>query len=138
MNPSIGPLMLRALILSLGLWASAPASVQAALELVMVEEAGCVWCARWNADIGPIYPKTEEGEAAPLRRIDLREDLPEDLELARPAVFTPTFVLVQDGVELSRIEGYPGEDFFWGLLGRMLEQAEGGTYSEGDAEVTQP
>lgn len=130
--------MLRALILSLGLWASAPASVQAALELVMVEEAGCVWCARWNADIGPIYPKTKEGEAAPLRRIDLREDLPEDLELARPAVFTPTFVLVQDGVELSRIEGYPGEDFFWGLLGRMLEQAEGGTDSEGDAEVTQP
>ena len=29
-----------------------------------------------------------------------------------------------DGNEVSRIEGYPGEDFFWGLLGRMLSDAK--------------
>jgi hypothetical protein len=28
-----------------------------------------------------------------------------------------------EGQEAGRIEGYPGEDFFWGLLGRMLEEA---------------
>ena len=28
----------------------------AAYELVMVEEHGCPWCARWNAEIGPVYP----------------------------------------------------------------------------------
>ncbi len=37
-------------------------------------------------------------------------------------LFTPTFVLVENGVELARIEGYPGEDFFWGLLGMILKQ----------------
>jgi hypothetical protein len=92
----------------------------AAAELVMVEEHGCVWCEAWNDEVAPIYPKTAEGEYAPLRRIDMHEPLPMDIEFASRPVFTPTFVLVDNGQELGRIEGYPGEDFFWGLLERML------------------
>ena len=94
------------------------------LELVMVEQAGCAWCARWNREIGPIYPKTAEGEAAPLRRIDLRQPVPEDLTLEGRVIFTPTFILVRDGVEIDRLEGYPGEDFFWPILTAMLERAQ--------------
>jgi len=29
--------------------------------------------------------------------------------------------LLEDGTEIGRIEGYPGEDFFWGLLTQMME-----------------
>ncbi|UWR27767.1 hypothetical protein K3757_07485 [Sulfitobacter sp. S223] len=100
-------------------------SVSAALadvRLIMVEEEGCMWCARWNEEISEIYPKTAEGQAAPLRRIDIRAPSPDDLTFARPLFFTPTFVLVVDNTEVSRIEGYPGEDFFWGLLKQMLER----------------
>lgn len=92
--------------------------------LIMAEEAGCVWCARWNRDIAPIYPKTPEGQAAPLRRINIHDDLPADISFKTRITFTPTFILVNEGREISRIEGYPGEDFFWGLLGKMLEEAE--------------
>lgn len=92
------------------------------LRLVMVEEAGCVWCAEWNEALGPIYPKTEEGKLAPLRRVDIH-DLPDDLDFARPVRFTPTFVLMRDGVETGRIDGYPGEDFFWGLLAELIREA---------------
>lgn len=96
----------------------------AALELVMVEQAGCAWCARWDREVAPEYPLTEEGQAAPLRRIDLHQPVPEDLALDSRPRLTPTFVLVDDeGRELGRIEGYPGEDFFWGLLGVLLERA---------------
>lgn len=91
-----------------------------AAELVMVEEPGCVWCARWNDEIAPAYPKTDEGRFAPLRRVDIRA-IPRDIETLRRVGFTPTFLLVQDGRELARIEGYPGEDFFWPLLTRMLQ-----------------
>lgn len=94
----------------------------AAAELIMVEEAGCVWCARWNRDVSEVYPKTAEGRIAPLRRIDIHADYPADLSFARPLYFTPTFVLVEAGRELGRIEGYPGEDFFWGLLGVILSE----------------
>ena len=90
--------------------------------LLMAEEPGCMWCARWHAEIGPIYPKTSEGSAAPLRRINLRDPLPEDIKLARRVTFTPTIVLQVNATERNRIEGYPGEDFFWGLLGQMLGQ----------------
>ena len=91
--------------------------------LVMVEEKGCVWCARWNDEISHIYPKTPEGQAAPLHRIDIHAPEPEGFSFTRKLTFTPTFVLMVDGKEASRIEGYPGEDFFWGLLGQMLERA---------------
>ena len=87
----------------------------------MVEQPGCGWCAKWNREIAAIYPKTPEGRAAPRRRVDLRER-PADLTYARGVLFTPTFILVENGVELARIEGYPGEDFFWGLLAMMLKQ----------------
>jgi hypothetical protein len=97
------------------------APVAQAETLVMVEEVGCIYCARFNAQIAPAYPKTAEGRFAPLRRIEITDPLPADLHLDAPAVFTPTFVLVDDdGHELSRIEGYPGEEFFWPLLGAML------------------
>lgn len=92
-----------------------------AAELVMVEQPGCAWCAKWNREISAIYPKTPEGQAAPLRRVDLRAK-PNDLTYARRVLFTPTFILIENGIELARIEGYPGEAFFWGLLGMMLEQ----------------
>ncbi|MCB2135151.1 MAG: thioredoxin family protein, partial [Rhodobacteraceae bacterium] len=89
------------------------AAAVSAAELIMVEENGCVWCARWNSEIGPIYPRTLEGKTAPLRRVDIREAPPPGVSFKAPAIYTPTFVLVENGAEIGRIEGYPGEDFFW-------------------------
>lgn len=98
------------------------ASSAQSAELIMVEEKGCPWCARWDAEIAPIYPLTEEGKTVPLRRIDLHGRRPENIEFRRPISFTPTFVLVANGKELGRIEGYPGEDFFWPLLNKLLKK----------------
>lgn len=93
------------------------------VNLVMAEEPGCIYCARWNEEIAEAYPKTAEGRAAPLVRYDLQRD-PAPAELSSRVIFTPTFLLVRDGVEIDRLEGYPGEDFFWGLLGQMLDRAD--------------
>ena len=117
-------MFLRRLLLSTFLMLASAVTAAADLTLVMVEEDGCVWCARWNDEIAHIYPKTPEGQSAPLRRIDIHTALPDDLTFARRLSFTPTFVLMQDNLEISRIEGYPGEDFFWGLLEKMLEIAD--------------
>jgi len=86
----------------------------------MVEAAGCIYCQRWHAEVGDAYGNTDDGRAAPLLRADLRDPLPEGVTLRAPAVFTPTFVLLDDGREVGRIEGYPGEHFFWPLLGRLI------------------
>lgn len=96
----------------------------AGLELLMIEQPGCIYCARWHEEVGPEYPITDEGIAAPLRQINLRDPLPEGVSILRPAVFTPTFILLKDGAEAGRIEGYPGEDFFWPMLGSMIRDAK--------------
>ena len=100
-----------------------PFAASAEPRLLMAEEEGCFWCAKWHEEIGPIYPKTVEGRTAPLQRYDLHDETP-DVEFVRSVQFTPTFILVNDDVEVGRVEGYPGEDFFWGLLGMMFEKAE--------------
>jgi len=97
-----------------------PATGSRAAELVMFERPGCVWCARFNAEIAPVYAKTEESQAAPLRRVDLNGPLPADLAGIDPGAFTPTFVVVKEGREIGRIRGYPGDAFFFGLLDRIL------------------
>jgi hypothetical protein len=117
---SIGLVVGAAATLGVGLGPSAGEAVAA--ELVMFGERGCSWCARFEAEIGAIYPKTEEGRRAPLRRVDLDEGIPSELaHLGRPRVI-PTFVLLHGGREVGRVLGYPGEVHFWGLLGMLLER----------------
>ncbi|MFC6640370.1 hypothetical protein [Sulfitobacter profundi] len=89
-----------------------------AVELVMVEQPGCIYCERWDKEIAPAYPKTAEGEFAPLRRVDI--SVVEDSVTQRAVVFTPTFLLVEDDTELGRLEGYPGAEFFWPMLNMLL------------------
>lgn len=91
-----------------------------AAELVMFESATCTWCDRWNEEIAPIYPKTNEGRCAPLRRVDIGDPRPQDLQGIERIVYTPTFVVVDDGQEVGRLVGYPGEDFFWPLIADQL------------------
>ena len=90
------------------------------LELLMFEQPGCIYCARWHEEVGPEYPITDEGKAAPLRQLQLRDRLPADIEIVSQPVFTPTFILIENGAEVGRIEGYPGEDFFWPLLSQLI------------------
>jgi len=94
----------------------------AATELIMIEEAGCHWCERWDKEIGVVYHKTDEAQIAPLRRIDMHGSLPRDLTYLRKGSFTPTFVLVSRGREVGRIRGYPGEDFFWPMLHKLMDK----------------
>lgn len=99
-------------------------STQAPAEtrLLMLDQAACEWCERWDSEVGVVYTRTAEGRRAPLIRSNIRAPLPDRVVLSRSARFTPTFVLVEDGVEIGRIEGYPGEDFFYGMLQQLLER----------------
>lgn len=108
-------------LFSIALLAGAPAK---ALELIMIEQAGCVYCERFDREIAPAYSKTTEGARAPLRSVDLHKKWPDDLSNIRVERFTPTFVLVHNNAELGRIRGYPGDEHFWFLLNQMFESIE--------------
>jgi hypothetical protein len=89
-------------------------------ELLMLEQPGCVWCARFDAEIAPAWPKTPEGKRAPLRRVDITEAWPEDLAAVQKERFTPTFVLMEGGKEIGRLRGYVGDEFFWYRIGELM------------------
>lgn len=115
----------RTILTAVALCLSAVSPLLAETRLVMVEQHGCVYCQRWDREVGDAYDKTAEGRFAPLLRADIKDGPPEGFSYARRVNFTPTFILTEDGVEIGRIEGYPGEDFFWGLLGMMLTAKTG-------------
>lgn len=108
------------------------------LALIMVEQPGCRWCQKWDAEIAPIWPNSDEGRAAPLRRIQLHAPVPDDLALQGQVLFTPTFILTEDGAERSRLEGYPGEDFFWPIITGMIAEARSGAGVAGSATPVAP
>jgi thioredoxin-related protein len=92
-----------------------------AAELIMFYRDGCPYCAAWEREIAPIYDKTDVARQAPLRRVNLDRETAQVVLRSR-VIYTPTFVLADSNREVARIEGYPGHDFFWTLLERMVEQ----------------
>jgi hypothetical protein len=137
-----GRAVLALLGLVLGSLATAPAIAQlaSAPELVMFMEAGCPWCRLWDREVGEAYPRSEEGLRAPLRRIHISEARRSGLTLSAAVTVTPTFVLIDRGVELGRITGYPGADFFWGMLGELIARLPAPPVENGsrDARSSEP
>lgn len=91
--------------------------------LMMVRRKGCVYCAQWDREIAPIYDRHAEGRAAPLFMVDADGPYPDGLALDRMPWLTPSFILLRDGREMARFEGYPGADKFFAVLADMQQQA---------------
>jgi hypothetical protein len=119
-TPLKRPFLLAAAVAAGLLW---PA-LSSAAELVMFEQGGCVWCARWNRDVGPVYGKTAEAKVLPLRRVDIAQQAAAGIALDAPVRYTPTFVVVDNGREIGRITGYINDGAFWGLLDALEAKLE--------------
>lgn len=88
--------------------------------LIMVDDPACHYCRRWWKEVGGGYPRTAEGRAAPLKRVGRDAKI---LTGFAPVIYTPTFILAQNGRELGRITGYPGQLYFWEELSAMMASA---------------
>ncbi len=91
-----------------------------AAELVVFNSARCPYCIAFEREIGRDYSKSAEAQQAPLRRVDLDARRPADLARIKGVEGTPTFVLMHEGREVGRIEGYPGNRLFYPELRRLL------------------
>jgi hypothetical protein len=88
--------------------------------LIMVDDPACHYCRRWNKEVGGGYSRTAEGLAAPLKRVGRDSKI---LAGFAPVIYAPTFILAQNGRELGRITGYPGQLYFWEELSQMMSSA---------------
>lgn len=92
----------------------------------MFDDPGCPYCRKWHSEVGSAYRNSDEGRQAPLRVVQVRAGRPSGVTLASPVRYTPTFVLVQDGREIGRVNGYGGADFFWGQLEPLMKKLRPG------------
>lgn len=99
---------------------SAEARPASNVRLLMVEAPNCIYCRKWDTEIGPRYAKSDEGHFAPLTRVQRNSPAIKDFA---PAIFTPTFIVVSGTGEVGRITGYPGHIFFWEELYPILVAA---------------
>ncbi|MFA5951128.1 MAG: thioredoxin [Hyphomicrobium sp.] len=102
---------------ALGLSPRAVAAADAGVRLIMIEEKGCRYCIKWDADVGSGYAKSGEGRFAPLKRVKRGAA---EIKSFNPVVYTPTFIVVRSGEEIGRITGYPGRVYFWSELKELL------------------
>jgi len=100
--------------------AAREAAAAPGVRLIMVEEPGCRFCRKWDAEIAPGYRKSAEGRFAPLKRVRRGA---RELEGLAPVVFTPTFIVMRADEEIGRVTGYPGADYFYPELRPILSVA---------------
>jgi hypothetical protein len=103
-----------------------------AAELLMFEQRACPFCAAFNREIAPDYPRSRAGGLAPLRHVDIWESRDGGIAGLDPAVFTPTFVLVENGREVGRLMGYPGRRYFYPEIDRLIDRIDGSPQSGPD------
>jgi hypothetical protein len=126
--------LLRLCLLAAVLW---PVTADAA-ELLVFGRDGCVWCQRWDREVGAGYGKTDEARVLPLRHVNIDKPAASGVALVSPVRYTPTFVVVDKGREIGRITGYAGDDAFWGLLGAFVGKIETPRPESDPSQAMQP
>ena len=88
--------------------------------LVMIGDAGCPYCARFEREVAPGYRASEDGQLAPLVRRDRHDP---NIAFIPRVVYSPTFIMLIRGREIGRIVGYGGADIFWMQVAGLLADA---------------
>lgn len=93
-----------------------------AAELLLVEDPRCGPCILFDRQVRPIYSKTDEGRIAPIRRVGFGAPAPAPYAFIGQPKVAPTFVLVHEGLEVGRIEGYSSDELFWMSLASLMQK----------------
>ena len=102
---------------TLALTLIAPNKIAAAdSRLIMVTSDHCSYCQAWELDVGAVYDKSPYARTLPLTRVDIGSKKLEDVTFQKPVVGTPTFLIIHNGQEIDRQNGYIGEEMFWWWL----------------------
>ena len=97
-------------------FAASPQTAVADIRLIMVTSDHCPYCRAWELDIGTVYDKSSYAKTLPLTRVEIGSKMPGGLTLQKPVVGTPTFLIIHNGREINRRNGYFDAEMFWWWL----------------------
>ena len=95
-----------------------------AAELLVVSDRSCGPCILFEREVGTTYARTEEARRAPLRLLPHGKPAPAPYGFIGQAKVAPTFVLVDEGREIGRFEGYSDDELFWMRLTVLLRELD--------------
>ena len=84
--------------------------------LIMVTSDYCPSCQAWELDVGKVYDKSPYATTLPLTRVEIGSKMPGGVTFQKPVVGTPTFLIIHNGQEIGRQNGYIDEEMFWWWL----------------------
>lgn len=97
-------------------------------ELVVYGADDCRIAEKFHRDLATTYKDTRAGKVFQLRQVTIGSGAP-GVILKAPITDSPTFVLVDDGLELVRFVGYPGRENFLKIMDAatdaLLETSKG-------------
>jgi len=91
-------------------------------EVVVFETSNCLLCRLFRRDVAPRYARSRRHRMAPLRYIDVNPRRPPHPGLSEPLAMLPTAVIMKDGAEIARIEGYTGPELFFQMMSRTFSR----------------
>ena len=104
---------MKAMIMAVMLLLAAALPAAAETSLVMFTSEGCPFCKAWERDVGASYDASPYAAKLPLTRVAFNGPAPAGLALNAAVLGTPTFIVVRDGREIGRLEGYRDAEMFW-------------------------
>lgn len=88
--------------------------------LLMVETPRCPFCAAFRREVLPDYAAHPLGRTAPLMVVPIDGPWPDGLALGRAPQASPTFILLENRMEVGRFQGYDDPQTFWRTLGDLM------------------
>ena len=90
--------------------------------LIMVTSDYCPSCQAWELDVGKVYDKSPYATTLPLTRVEIGSKMPGGATLQKPVVGTPTFLIIHEGQEIGRQNGYIDAEMFWWWLSEYTDK----------------
>lgn len=117
---NLGNIVNRSLIVLFFMAISQAAAAEA--RLIMVTSEYCPYCQAWERDVGVVYDKSPYATKLPLSRVKIGSKMPDNVAIEKPVIGTPTFLIIRNGREIDRQNGYiNAEMFFWWLSEHKIE-----------------
>lgn len=101
---------------------AAEVSSDPAVEIIVIEAPGCIYCPIFRRDVLPSYQASPRAKAAPLRFLDVNDEAADRLPLSGPVTVVPTVLILREHREIGRIPGYVGPANFFHTVDSVLGQ----------------
>lgn len=93
-------------------------------ELIVLEVPNCTYCDVFRSVVLPRYQKSKRAGDLPIRFLDLNDPAADQLKLSSAVTIVPTVVMMREGAEIGRINGYMGPEAFFQSVSRTFGSAE--------------